>query len=409
MCIRDSTAGSPPYLAVLGLAVAGVLVVVATTGFGGANGPSGSGPHGSDPSATRPVTTPRPTPVPIPGHEVYGFLPYWEMIDGISAHLAETRLTTLGLFSVTHRRNGTLATGQAGYKRIVGPIGERLIAEAHERGVRVELVYTSFGYQKNADFLSDLAIQARTIDGLVALVRELGLDGVNVDIEQLQGEFVPAYGVFVEHLRTALREADPDAQVSVATGANYGGAAMAVAATAAGADRIFLMGYDYHWSGSAPGASAPLDRRDGDGKDLRWSLDLYHTLGVPAERTLLGLPLYGMAWPVVSDELGAPRTGRGAAWIPRRNLDFLADPSHSPLLDPIEVVEFHAVEREDGWLAVYVDSPRTLAPKLLLADERGLAGAGLWALGYERGLPEMTELIATFHAGELTGSGSTIP
>jgi len=52
------------------------------------------------------------------------------------------------------------------------------------------------------------------------------------------------------------------------------------------------------------------------------------------------------------------------------------------------------------WTAIYVDSPDTLAPKLALANERGLAGAGFWAVGYERGLPGYTDLIARFAAGE---------
>ena len=34
------------------------------------------------------------------------------------------------------------------------------------------------------------------------------------------------------------------------------------------------MGYDYHWSGSQPGASSPVDRIDGV-YDLRWSIDRY--------------------------------------------------------------------------------------------------------------------------------------
>ena len=54
-----------------------------------------------------------------------------------------------------------------------------------------------------------------------------------------------------------------------------------------------------------------------------------------------------------------------------------------------------------AWNAVYYDSPRSLAPKLRLADQRGLAGAGFWAIGYERGLPDYTELIAAFRSGEL--------
>ena len=53
------------------------------------------------------------------------------------------------------------------------------------------------------------------------------------------------------------------------------------------------------------------------------------------------------------------------------------------------------------WHAVYFDSPRSLTPKLALADERGLAGAGFWAIGYERGLPGYHELIKTFAAGTL--------
>ena len=67
-----------------------------------------------------------------------------------------------------------------------------------------------------------------------------------------------------------------------------------------------------------------------------------------------------------------------------------------------------AVERlilrsDGGWVAVYYDSPDTLAPKLELANERGLAGAGFWAVGYERGLPGYTELIGRFAAGKALG------
>jgi hypothetical protein len=51
------------------------------------------------------------------------------------------------------------------------------------------------------------------------------------------------------------------------------------------------------------------------------------------------------------------------------------------------------------WTAIYVDSPATLAPKLGLANERGLAGSGFWAIGYERGLPGYAELMREFVEG----------
>jgi hypothetical protein len=407
-----------------------ILTVVA--GACGAVVPSGSGPAAIPPVV--PSASVRPTIVPIPGHEVYGFVPYWEMDASIVEHVAGTDLTTLGLFSVTHRRDGSLDDGQNGHRRISGDIGRRLTRAAQDRGTRVELVYTSFGPGKNRQFYTAPDAQARWIEVLVELVDELGLDGVNVDVERLPVEHLLDYGDFVGRLRAALRARLPDAQVSVATQANELGAAMAAAAAGAGADRIFLMGYDYHWAGSNPGASAPIDRLDGEPRDLVWSLDLYAGLGVPVDRTILGLPLYGMTWPVIGPGVGQPSTGRGDTWVPRWNLATFADPSFEPTLDPIQSVEFYAVpvpgqatgsgyggsggpppandpssdpsadpssEPEPGWNAVYYDSPRSLTPKLRLADERGLAGAGFWAIGYERGVPGYTELIATFRAGDL--------
>jgi spore germination protein YaaH len=385
------------------LAVA--LLVVACSPADPSAAPPGSPGASADTSTARPPAT----PVPDPKHELYGFVPYWEMDDGIADHLAGVDLTTLALFSVTHRRSGELATNQNGYKRMAAAVGERMIREAHDRGVRVEVVYSSFGEQKNERFYTEPDAQTRWIEELVTFVAELGADGVNVDVEGLPADHVGDYGSFVGRLRAALRERIPDAQVSVATQANQRGAAMAAAAAEAGADRIFLMGYDYHWEGTDPGASSPIDRLDGKERDLVWSLDLYAALGVPADRTILGLPLFGVTWPVVGPGVGSPATGRGNDWVPRRNLRVFEDPSFEPTYEPVESVEFYSVPAavdgdasgDPGWNAVYYDSPRSLTPKLALADERGLAGAGFWAIGYERGLPGYTELMAAFRAGDL--------
>jgi hypothetical protein len=341
-------------------------------------------------------------PPPLPGHEVYGFVPYWEMDAGIADHVAGTDLSTLALFSVTHGRGGHLVTGAPGYRKIDGPIGRRMISEARARGTRTELVYTSFGETKNGSFFAALNPQNTTITELVRLAADLGVDGINVDVEQLAIGDISAYGLFVGRLREAVRARIPTAQVSVATTANQGGAAMAAAASVGGADRVFVMGYDYRTAGSAPGASAPLDRHDGI-KDLPWSLDLYRVAGVPVERTILGLPLYGMTWPVSGPEQGAAATGRGEVWIPRRNLDILTGAAPAPIYDPVEAVDFLAVPDGAAWRAIYVDSPTSLTPKLRLANDCGLAGAGFWAIGYERGLPDYTRLIASFRADTLKG------
>ncbi len=407
-----------------------VLLAIALVGCG--VGPQETPPTGGSggPISHAPGETERPTLSFAPGHELYGFLPYWEMDkDGIVRHVAGTPLSTLALFSVTNTAKGDVNMKARGATLISGDVGKRLIRETHDRDGRVELVYTSFGGARNRKLLESEELRATVIASLVAFATEIGVDGINVDIEALDATLVPAFGGFVGDLRTAVRAVDPKHTVSVSTGAHALGAAMAVAAAAAGADRVFMMGYDYRTGRSDPGASAPIDRSDGGTQSLRTSLDLYSALGVPPERLLLGLPLYGNSWPVAGPVIGAPATGKGDAWFPRDHVALLTDPSVVPLRDEIEQTEVYLLA-SDGtigppsfdpsatpdpsatmdpsaapppdrtWEAVYVDSPATLAPKMALANERGLAGSGFWAIGYERGLPAYTALMERFVAGD---------
>ena len=392
-------------MALLGIPVA---IMVTAAGFALAGGGGRPGP-GVGSSAARSVDDPGPVTTsapPLPGHEVYGFVPYWEMDDSIGAHLRTTDTTTVALFSVTQTSKGAIAVGQNGYRRISGPIGRSIIADAHARGRRVDVTWTSFGRARNDAFFGAERTQDALIAALVRLRADLGVDGIAVDVEEIDAADIPAYGLFIGRLRAALRAVDPTATVTATTGAGPAGAALAVAASTGGADRIFLMGYDYRTVGSAPGGSAPLSRGDGAERSISWSLDLYATAGIPVGKILLGLPLYGLAWPTATSDVGSPQTGNGEIWIPRRNLATLVAPIVSGF-DPVEDVAFVAVPAGGGWQAVYYDSPASLRPKLALANDLGLAGAGFWALGYERGLPGYTDLIEAFRSGRsMAGDGN---
>jgi glycosyl hydrolase family 18 (putative chitinase) len=407
-------------LAVLTLGAGGARPAADAAPNGSAAGPSGqagaSGAPGSG-EAANPIggdSSVPPSPVPVPGHELFGYVPYWEMDAATADDLANVPLTTLALYSVTNKRDGSIDTGQQGYKRITGAVGQRMIRDAHRRKIAVQLTFTSFNDARNQRLFGagSEATQGKVIASLVKLTDDLGFDGISVDVERLDPTLVPSYGGFVGRLVVALKAAMPKGSISVATTSGPTGASMALLAAQGGADRIFLMAYDYHYSQSDVGASAPLARRDGAERDVPWSLDLYASMGVPVEKTVLGLPLYGMRWRVQGPEIGASRLGDGAIWVPSLNPKFLARPPNPPQLDPIEIVDFYSVpptikpvpgdtRAAAGWQAIYVDSPRTLTPKLALADSRGLAGAGFWAIGYERGQPGYHEMMQRFRAGKI--------
>ena len=147
-------------------------------------------------------------------------------------------------------------------------------------------------------------------------MRQRGADGANLDIESLPSADWPAFAGVVTSLRAKARKDNPIARISVATYPNAAGAKMAKMATDAGADRIFIMAYNYRTALANPvGSTDPLLRADG-GLSLTTTLDNYASHGVPAGRILLGLPFYGMTWPTV-DETPERGSSAGRRWARR--------------------------------------------------------------------------------------------
>lgn len=419
-------------VAVGGLLLSGGLGIV--TAPGATTSPGAWGAASTDGTSTTQLPTIASTPTPRPalgGTELYGFLPYWQMNAAVATYLQSTPLATVALFSVTARTTGAINTKATGYRRITGPIGRQLIDEAHARHTRVDLVFTSFGADRNAVFFGRIppapaatpsapagsaaptatliavpiptaavAPWHRTVDELVALAKDLGVDGINVDVEAMDAEDRTAFGEFLVALRAQLVAAHPDARLTVATEAGLRGTGNAAVANAAGADRLFLMGYDYHFASSQPGATSPVDRDDGL-YTLRWSIDRYVEAGVPRDRILLGLPLYGMQWRLSSPSRTAQVIGAGITWVPSQHRDRLLDPAFHPGFEPLEIAQVVWEPDAGAWLVTFYDSPATLRPKLALAVDNGLAGAGFWAMGYERGLPGYLQLMTDFRAGDI--------
>ena len=336
--------------------------------------------------------------------DVFGYLPYWEIDSTVDAHLRYDVINTIALFGVAFRTDGSLNTTDASYRAVTGPTAAAIVQHAHVAGDRVVMTFESFNADHNAQFLSDPQAQTAFIANAIALVRQLGLDGVSIDIEGLSGTYFTAYGAFVGAVRQAVLTYDPAGQVSVATNSNSSGAKMAAAAAANGVDRIFLMGYGYRSASSDPvGSIDPLVTASGT-QNLTWSLDQYAAAGVPPQKLILGLPLYGREWPTVSSGIRSARQsaavygGGGPVFVK----DLATDGAGmSARFDTLEqsVVLSRWDPADATWTQLYYDDPAAIAPKAQLALRRGLAGVGLWALGFDRGEPGYWDVLASLHRG----------
>jgi putative cell wall-binding protein/spore germination protein YaaH len=408
-------------------ALASLLVVPLLVGLLGAPGaPAGSAPAngaalppsgtveaGSDPAAplTEAQLSRRLT------REVYGFAPWWELDSAFLSYIRYDLLTTIALFSFGYGSDGRIVESTR-YDRLVGPLGQALIAAAHAQGVRVEL---SFAFSQtlsvNDAFFVNAVAQATAISQTVALVEAMGADGVNLDVERLSADRRPGYAAFAANLRAALRAKNPIATVSVATNGAISGARMAAAALNAGADRAFLMGYSYRTSGTSPvGSNSPLVRFD-EGWDLTSSVEAYEDEGAPLDRVLLGLPYYGLSRPTTDDRLhgtlrSVPSGSRPCPWNPGYPNLFVRDLARVPAgttigYDSLEHAAWFATRDATSgiWCQSYVDTPGSLRVKHDLALKRGLAGVGIWALGYDRGRSDYwAALAASFSVIRLAGA-----
>jgi spore germination protein YaaH len=323
--------------------------------------------------------------------EVFGYLPYWELDSGMADYLRYDLLTTIAFFGVSYKADGTLDTTLPGYKAYLNSFATDIITRAHAAGVRTVITFQGLSLSRNAAFLSNPAARATFVQQAVALMTARGADGANLDIEGLDNQYFDAFGQLGAELKAAALAVNPNAQISVATNANVSGARMAAAALAAGVDRAFLMGYNYRVAASSPvGSIDPIVRADG-GLSLSASLDLYAQYGVPLDRVILGIGYYGRTWPTAGPELHAARQTDTATYggpkifyprtLPGSAVGTTID--YDQVEQAARLVSWDAVR--STWVQTYYNDSVTVAARMAFANQRGLAGLGIWALGYDRG------------------------
>ncbi|MGH2512623.1 MAG: glycosyl hydrolase family 18 protein [Candidatus Limnocylindrales bacterium] len=334
--------------------------------------------------------------------EVYGFLPYWLETSGTAGSLRYDLLSTVSLFDIGLTPRGSVDKTWPGYRTLMSPASTAVITAAHAAGDRVDVTLASFGYADNRAFLRNSHEQRRAIAQVVALVIARGLDGVTVDFESVYRRDLPDLGRFVDALGRAIRAHNPIGRVTVAVGASQAGVAMAAAALAGHADRVLIMGYDYRGSRSTTtGSTDPLVRADG-GMSLTWSLDLFTAARLPMNRILLALPYYGMSWPTKSKGPGsapAKAAYQKAPAYPIRLSKISVAKGARHGYDTIEATAWVATydAHLHVWRITYFDNARSLTTKYNLAKGRGLAGIGIWALGYDAGSAANWQAIATVY------------
>lgn len=154
-------------------------------------------------------------------------------------------------------------------------------------------------------------------------------------------------------------------------------------------DHIFLMAYDIHgpWDTYAD-FNAPLYTPSGQAphyqSSVSDSVEAYLEKGVPADKLVLGMPLYSYRYDGVSgNQNGLYSTFTTARSIPYDTLvtTYLSDPAYRQLWHTEAKVPYLY---GNGSFLSY-DDPESIAEKAALARDLDLQGIGFWELSQDRG------------------------
>ena len=280
----------------------------------------------------------------------------------------------------------------------------------------------SVGGWSDSKYFSDAASTAvrreRFADSCVDFIAEHGLDGVDLDWEYpVSGgaagnihrpEDRQNFTKLLRELRARLdrqgRRDGKDYSLTIAGAAGSWYLDQIEAAKVADiVDHIFLMGYDFHgpWERYAD-FNAPLYAPSGASPQGRTgvaaSLEAYLKKGVPAEKIVLGMPLYGYAYQGVSSKSnGLYSTYTSVRSVSYRTLkrSYLSNAAYRQLRHGEAQVPYLYGERT----FISYDDETSLAAKAGLARELGLGGIGFWEISQDDGGTLMAAAGAAFRSG----------
>ena len=350
--------------------------------------------------------------------QVFGFLPYWMLSASDLQWMRYDLVSTIAYFGVAANSNGTLNQTGSTWGGWTSSAMTSVTNAAHARGDRVVLTVTMMAWDSasasaQATLLQNATYRSRLVSNIVATVKARNADGVNLDFEPLASSLRSYYTAFVRQLKAALVAAG--SRYSYLTVCTTAGAATwatgydVTALTASGAaDAIFVMGYDYSWSGSSrAGGVAPMS--SSYMLDVNDSVNDFLSLTSGA-KLIWGVPYYGRTWNTTSTALNAATvsgaSGSSKAYYYTGAKSLAAH--YGRRWDSVGAVPWFAYydSTAKSYIEGYYDDTTSLGVKYDMINRRAIGGVGMWHLLMDGGVSDLWNLIANkFQTDKVPPSG----
>jgi spore germination protein YaaH len=248
---------------------------------------------------------------------------------------------------------------------------------AHKNGWQVWALFSnSFSdIEGTSIILNNSDTRQEIIRSILAYAALYKLDGINLDFENMYKTDKDAYTQFVREFYPLAKEQGlfVSVDVSVPDGSDTWSKCYDRKALAESVDYICLMTYDQHWSTSPKAGSTA---------ELIWvEENLQKTLNeVPANKLLLGIPLYTRLWTVDSGEPGSKPSSVAlnvdTAW------ERAGENEAVVVWNDISGQYQATFEKEGKSYHMWIEDQNSVNMKTSLIHKYNLAGACVWAANF---------------------------
>lgn len=243
---------------------------------------------------------------------------------------------------------------------------------AHQQGLEVWALVDNFDKSVSTyETLSKTSSRQRLVNQLTAAAIQYGLDGINVDFEEVTPDCGRAFIQFIRELSIMCRIngiiLSVDNYVPTASSEHYFREEQGVFA-----DYVIIMGYDEHYASSEVAGSVASYGFVENG--IQKTLE-----EVPKEKVINAVPFYTRFWRtdengnVTSEALGMDSADKKAA-----------NNEVEPTWDESTRQYYIEFEYQDSIYQMWLEEERSIEEKMKLIKDYELGGVASWRLGFER-------------------------
>jgi len=309
----------------------------------------------------------------------------WDQVMSASANAGlTTRLENTAGINVLSPTWFSFGNTQGDLKSIAS---QEYVQTAHDRGIEVWALFSNefpsdnnqvFDGEKTDEILAFTSKREYVIGQMVNYVRDYGLDGINIDFEEILVEGGDNYIQFIRELSVQCRINNIVLSVDnyVPTyAAHYDYEEQGVFV-----DYVMIMGYDENVESPGPVASLSFVE-----KGIKDTIAM-----VPSNKVINAIPFYTRIWMT-----GDTSTNFSAGMSEARG--YLDDKGITPIFGEETGVNYgeYVSEIDGNYYQIWLEDADAVTVKMKLIQQHELAGVASWKLGLESG-KEIWDIINSF-------------